>query len=91
MLRYRCRVGHAFSMESMEAEQADVLERAMWTAIRTLDEKADLMRRLKERTRDQNTPHALRRFEERQKEAEENADALRDMMRVMKETNPAND
>jgi two-component system chemotaxis response regulator CheB len=29
MLRYRCRVGPAFSMDSMEAEHADVLERTM--------------------------------------------------------------
>src|SRR5437660_3614276 len=38
LLRFRCRVGHAFSVESVEAAQVEQLEDALWTALKTLEE-----------------------------------------------------
>jgi two-component system chemotaxis response regulator CheB len=49
ILRFRCHVGHAFSPESLEASQADALEGALWAALRGLQERAQLLRRLSRR------------------------------------------
>jgi two-component system chemotaxis response regulator CheB len=46
LLRFRCRVGHAFSPESLFVGKRDALEAALWAAIVDLEERADLSRRL---------------------------------------------
>jgi two-component system chemotaxis response regulator CheB len=43
---FRCHVGHAFSMESLVREQGESMERALWAAVRALEESAALSRRL---------------------------------------------
>ncbi len=50
LLRYRCRVGHAYSAESMIEAENESVERALWAAVRTLEETAQLSRRIARRT-----------------------------------------
>lgn len=49
ILRYRCHTGHAFSKDSLVAEQTAAIEDALYTALRAVEEKATALRRLSER------------------------------------------
>ena len=43
---FRCFAGHAFSPESLMAGEADSVERALWIAFKTLEERATLLDKL---------------------------------------------
>lgn len=43
---FRCHVGHTFTLESLVREQGESMERALWAAVRALEESAALSRRL---------------------------------------------
>jgi two-component system chemotaxis response regulator CheB len=51
IVRFACQVGHAYSPESLVEEQGQALESALWSAQRTLEERADLLRRMARRAR----------------------------------------
>jgi len=69
VLRFRCRVGHAYSSGSLMEEQGEVLDDALWSAPRGLEERAALARRMAERSRGRNQPVLTDRFARQEQEA----------------------
>lgn len=65
LVHYRCRVGHAFSGESMLAGQLEVLEDALWSAYNTLRESAMVAERLAADARRRGHEHVAARMDER--------------------------
>jgi two-component system chemotaxis response regulator CheB len=80
LVRYRCRVGHAWSAESLLGEQAQQLDSALWMALRGLEEKASLARGMSEGARQRGNPLTARRFEEQAYEATRAANLIRAML-----------
>src|SRR5438874_2665631 len=46
LTRFRCRVGHAFSIDSILGAQAEQIEESLWAALKSLEESASLSRRM---------------------------------------------
>ncbi len=80
VLRYRCRVGHAYSPESLEEHQSASFEAALWTALRTLEESASLKRRLARQMRQRDMMRSAARFEAQARELEEPARQVRALL-----------
>lgn len=80
LTRFRCRTGHAFAPESMLAEQSNSLERALWFALKTLEERANLTRDMTQQAYGQGHNVLAQNFEERMKEAEKHAATLRSIL-----------
>ena len=77
LIRFRCRTGHAYSPESVLAEQADGLEEALWVALKTLEEHASLTRRLGRQARGRGHTLIAARFDERVRDAEQRIALIR--------------
>jgi two-component system chemotaxis response regulator CheB len=50
--RFRCSIGHVYSVDSLNEEHERALESAMWEAVRLLEERAVMLRRLGARMRE---------------------------------------
>ena len=87
LLRFRCRVGHVYSPDSMMAAQTDEVDRALWTALRTLEERAALAHKLAERGRMRDHRWVDKAFSQRAREAEAEANHIRALLRTRTATN----
>jgi two-component system chemotaxis response regulator CheB len=89
MVRFRCRVGHAYSAETLLSEQTDSVEAAMWAALRALEENVALTSRLAKRMRDRGHPMTATRFENQAREADERAEIIRRALITRSPAEPA--
>jgi len=51
VLQFRCRVGHSYSSETMLEAQGEAVEKTLWTAVRSLEERSILIDKLAENAR----------------------------------------
>lgn len=80
LLRFRCRVGHAFSADALSAEQSDRLEEALWIAFRALGEAAALHRRMAQRANTRGHKEIALEHAVAAQSQEDSARVLRDMI-----------
>ncbi|WP_437901405.1 chemotaxis protein CheB [Sorangium sp. So ce124] len=77
MLHFRCKVGHRYSPEGLEDEQASALDAALWIALRTIEDSLALARKMAARAAERNQPLLLALYEERVRVAEERGTLVR--------------
>jgi two-component system chemotaxis response regulator CheB len=77
LVRFRCRVGHAYSDEALLVHQSEQLEAALWTALRALEEHSALARRLAGRASSRGHAHSASSFTEQAMDAEHHASVIR--------------
>ena len=80
MNRFRCRVGHAFSPESLLAAQNEGFEAALWSALRALEENAALLNRLARRAERDSDVKTASRYDEQARTASRHADTVRSLL-----------
>jgi len=81
VVRFRCRVGHAYGLASLSADQQDKVEAGLWAALRALEDQIALNRRLGHRARLRGHQRTAKRFEEHEEAAREQADSIRNLIR----------
>ena len=75
--RYRCRVGHGFSAESLLVTQRTDVEAALWTAYRALEERVAILRRLSDRAHGRHAEITAEHFKAEAADVGRQADVLR--------------
>ena len=89
LLRFRCRVGHAYTADDMLGGKLEALERALWVALNTLHESAEMSRRLAVEARARDNRRSEKYFEERARRTEDQAVLIREVLAA--KTDPAED
>jgi len=80
LVRFQCHVGHHYSSDSLVTEQDDRVERALWTAVRTLEERAELRRRMANEIEAAGLEAVSESFAAQARLAEEQANEIRDVL-----------
>lgn len=75
--QWRCRVGHRYSPESLADAQAEGVEAAMWAAVRALEDREALLRRIADQLATRGHAHSADSFRRRAREAGDQAGAVR--------------
>jgi two-component system chemotaxis response regulator CheB len=78
--RFRCRIGHAWSPRSLTVEQETGAEDALWVALRAVEEKTALLRRLAERAEERGRLRSAHYHRQRIAESERSAIRLRELI-----------
>jgi two-component system, chemotaxis family, protein-glutamate methylesterase/glutaminase len=68
--RYRCHVGHAYSEDGLLAAMEVSTESALWTAIRIIEEKRNLLKALADKEKKNGSKNVVTRYRQRVKELE---------------------
>lgn len=79
--RLRCRVGHAWSPASLEAEQSSFVDNALWVAVRALEEKVALIDGLVAEADRRGHRHSAAGYRSRLADARAQAAAIRALLR----------
>jgi two-component system chemotaxis response regulator CheB len=80
LIRFRCRVGHAWSANGLVAEQSESIETALWTALRALEERASLCTRVAERMSAKGINTSAARFRDQAADSRRRAATLRQVL-----------
>ncbi|WP_410673334.1 chemotaxis protein CheB [Amycolatopsis sp. cmx-4-68] len=87
---YRCRLGHAWSAEALLTARDAELERALWTALRSLDEKATLADRMQRDATGRGLAGLTGRYENTARECGAAAETLRRFLLSLSQEPEAN-
>ncbi len=80
MLRFRCRVGHAYSGDGVSAGYTESVEAALWTAVRSLQESASLEDKLAEQAFKRGDTNTGQNFREIARSRWEQSEIIRNML-----------
>jgi two-component system, chemotaxis family, protein-glutamate methylesterase/glutaminase len=80
LLRFRCRVGHAYTADGVVDGQTESIETALWMALRALQERSQLTERLAARMGDRGAERSRERFAALAEESREQADVIRRLL-----------
>lgn len=79
-LHYRCRVGHAYSADTLLNASSESVERALWSALRALEERAALVRRMALEARERHHEAIAVMFDARVDEITRDATAIHELI-----------
>jgi two-component system chemotaxis response regulator CheB len=89
LVRYQCHVGHQYAPDALESEQRATIDSALWSAVRVLEERADLKGRLARRAAANGLEHVSDEYAKAAREAHGQAQTIRAVLFAAANDSPA--
>jgi two-component system chemotaxis response regulator CheB len=89
--RFECRVGHSYTLPALVEDNFETLERAMWVALRTIEESISLAKRMANRAREQGHNAVALRWDDHARSKAEDARVLRQILLRNETTSAVNE
>ena len=80
LTRFRCHVGHQFTTGALDAEQQNAVEGALWSAVRVLEEHAELRKRLASRAEASGYDSVSSGFSRSARDSQQQAHTIRQLL-----------
>lgn len=77
LVRYRCRVGHAYSAEDLVGEKAKAVEDVLWIALQTLQERTQMLETMARDDRERGWARSADSYADRARETRAQTERLR--------------
>jgi two-component system chemotaxis response regulator CheB len=81
--RFRCHTGHAYTLRSLQHAQAETADEALWSALRALQEKEELLKSVAESHRAEREHGEALRLESEAEEAARHGRAIRHLIQSL--------
>lgn len=86
--RYRCHIGHSYSENDLVVKQAGNVEATLWVALRMMEDRKNLLRKLGGDSRSRGAVNLASVHEEKAKELQHHIDKLKEILFSTQENNP---
>jgi two-component system, chemotaxis family, protein-glutamate methylesterase/glutaminase len=83
IVQFKCRIGHRYSLQSMSEAQGEYVERALWTALRALEEHAEFSRQMAQAMRNADGGEEQKRYNDQSQTALKNSKIMRQVIEDM--------
>jgi two-component system chemotaxis response regulator CheB len=80
MARYRCRVGHAYTAQSLLSAEDEAIEASLWAAVRLLEQRANILNGLADKDRLADRNRMVEHHEGLARESRDHAEVLRKLL-----------
>ena len=84
--RFRCRTGHQYSLDTLLTAQSHSIEAALWSAVRALEERSAMLRRIAQRLSARGSSSSAFRYARQADQGIQHALALRHELQDLHET-----
>ena len=89
--RFRCRTGHQYSLDTLLTAQSESIEAALWSAVRALEERSAMLRRIAQRLSTRGSSSSAFRYARQADQGVQHALALRHALHNLHETDESAD
>lgn len=84
--RYRCHIGHSYSEKDLVIKQGEILESTLWTALRIMEERRNLLKKMEEDNNKKGLANMATSYREKGADIQFHVDKMKEILYATQDT-----